>query len=620
MPVAHCPIPGCEYVTEDVEVAIVAALITAHSMVHAPGPSAKIERVKRPTIALAGTSEDWAYFLSRWTDYVAATKLEGRTKVVQLLECCDEPLRKDLTRTNGNTLTELTADQVLTAIKALAVREENTMVARVNLHNMKQDRDETVRSFGARIRGQAGVCKFYVKCANCASDVNYTDAILRDVLTKGLADPDIQLDLLGDSNQEMNLEDVFKFVEAKEAGKRSASKLLDSNAVAAASSSYRKLKHVNQPTPKDKTETCTYCGTRGHGKSSTSSVRRNECPAYGHICDLCNRNHHIESVCRSKDKPKLNRNINTFSKNSAVFDALCTVNDTFVNAFDDSCTLSESGVERALRINHHVYDKLSETWVKKRSASQAFVNVVATVSHDDYSALGFDLKNKCFISATIPAMADTGCQSCLTGLKVLNKLGLRESDLIPVTMNMHTATNVGIKIIGATILRLRATNDTGIPIETRQMTYVCDTTDRLFLSREACSALGIIPDAFPAVGAYAVNAVTVNPHPSPLATHPCDCPKRQMPPPPPTRMPFPGTSENLQRLKTFLLDHYSAITFNTCEHQPLPLMDTPPMKLMVDDTAEPIAHHTPIPVPIHWREGRFRPRCPFRRHRASPNR
>ena len=26
------------------------------------------------------------------------------------------------------------------------------------------------------------------------------------------------------------------------------------------------------------------------------------------------------------------------------------------------------------------------------------------------------------------------------------------------------------------------------------------------------------------------------------------------------------------------------------------------MKLMVDPNSEPVAHHTPIPVPIHWRE------------------
>ena len=25
-----------------------------------------------------------------------------------------------------------------------------------------------------------------------------------------------------------------------------------------------------------------------------------------------------------------------------------------------------------------------------------------------------------------------------------------------------------------------------------------------------------------------------------------------------------------------------------------------PMRLMVDTSAEPVAHHTPIPVPLHW--------------------
>ena len=87
---------------------------------------------------------------------------------------------------------------------------------------MRQDRDETIRSFGARIPGQAGVCKFSITCQNCQHDANYTEAILRDVLTRGMSDTEIQLDLLSDSNQDMTLEEAFKFIEAKEAGKRSA--------------------------------------------------------------------------------------------------------------------------------------------------------------------------------------------------------------------------------------------------------------------------------------------------------------------------------------------------------------------------------------------------------------
>ena len=68
-----------------------------------------------------------------------------------------KPLRKDLTRAAGGTLTNKTEAEVLAAIKTLAVREENIMVARVHLHNMRQDREEGVRGFGARLRGQAGV-------------------------------------------------------------------------------------------------------------------------------------------------------------------------------------------------------------------------------------------------------------------------------------------------------------------------------------------------------------------------------------------------------------------------------------------------------------------------------
>lgn len=70
------------------------------------------------------------------------------------------------------------------------------MVARVALHNVRHDRDEPVPNFSAKLRGQAGVCKFVMKFSNCNYEVNYTDTIVRDVLARGTADPDIQLDPL----------------------------------------------------------------------------------------------------------------------------------------------------------------------------------------------------------------------------------------------------------------------------------------------------------------------------------------------------------------------------------------------------------------------------------------
>lgn len=65
-----------------------------------------------------------------------ATKIKDKDLIIQLLECCDDTLRRDLTRATGKSLTNETEDNVLTAIRQLAVREENTMVARVTLNNM----------------------------------------------------------------------------------------------------------------------------------------------------------------------------------------------------------------------------------------------------------------------------------------------------------------------------------------------------------------------------------------------------------------------------------------------------------------------------------------------------
>ena len=40
----------------------------------------------------------------------------------------------------------------------------------------------------------------------------------------------------------------------------------------------------------------------------------------------------------------------------------------------------------------------------------------------------------------------------------------------------------------------------------------------------------------------------------------------------------------------------------TCTHQPLPMMEGPPLRLMIDSEAIPVACHTPVPVPLHWQE------------------
>ena len=63
---------------------------------------------------------------------------------------------------------------------------------------------------------------------------------------------------------------------------------------------------------------------------------------------------------------------------------------------------------------------------------------------------------------------------------------------------------------------------------------------------------------------------------------------------------MPLIDSNRLQLENFLPDTYGSSTFNTCPHQSLPHMTGPPMKLMIDSEAIPVAHHKANSVPLHF--------------------
>ena len=168
MEAVECPYPGCAYKTPaDLDPAVAAVVLSTHAITHNRATKAKPTPVKRPEISSGGTTEGWSYFITRWKTYSGAVQLSGQDTSIQLLECCDAKLRRDVTRNaiGPVALEDMTEEDLLRAIRALAVREENPKVARVALSRMTQDRGEPVRAFAARLRGQAEVCRFTKKCA-----------------------------------------------------------------------------------------------------------------------------------------------------------------------------------------------------------------------------------------------------------------------------------------------------------------------------------------------------------------------------------------------------------------------------------------------------------------------
>ena len=319
MPNIPCGYPGCTYTTGDLGTNAAAAALNSHTVWHANMQSmltpAKMEKVPRPTIDSSCTTEEWSYFESRWNEYKNATQLKQQDITSQLLACCTDPLRRDLYRTHGSQLGD-TEQKILSDIRNLTVQEENTMVARVTLSNMRQDDAEKIPQFIARLKVQANTCKYTAtsQCSGCQEQVthNYMDEMVRDVLIKGITDSDIRQDILGEMKQDMSLDQVTKYILAKLQAKQSASHLSGETTTGAVRSSHRRRKFQNtenfkQIPKKDSSATktyvtCKYCGETGHGKNLQFRPKVGVCPAIGHKCPKCNIFNHTAKVCRKNNE------------------------------------------------------------------------------------------------------------------------------------------------------------------------------------------------------------------------------------------------------------------------------------------------------------------------------
>ena len=90
-----CPFPDCALEADNDEAVVTAALLNIHATVHtatstAPATNTKADKLKRPSVSLAGTSEEWACFVTRWNEYKAGSKVTGTYVVTQLLQCGEE--------------------------------------------------------------------------------------------------------------------------------------------------------------------------------------------------------------------------------------------------------------------------------------------------------------------------------------------------------------------------------------------------------------------------------------------------------------------------------------------------------------------------------------------------
>ena len=204
------------------------------------------------------------------------------------------------------------------------------------------------------------------------------------------------------------------------------------------------------------------------------------------------------------------------------------------------------------------------------------LRLTVAVDGDAYSQLNLQRPPK--RSAAITAVADSDAQTCLMGMSILHKMGLRREHLTPVSKRILAANDEEVRVLGAIFVKVSGTGTRGQHMETSVMVYVTESTKRFYVSKSALVQLGVLGSHFPRIGAAV--AATASSETGEKSVHklaPCGCPRRDAPPGRPTSLSVQSSPANTDHMKTWLLKRYAASTFNMCPHQPLPAMAGPPM-------------------------------------------
>ena len=463
--------------------------------------SNKPEKFPRPEIKLDSTAEDWEEFSVTWSQYKAEYNLAGDGLIRQLVACCSEEMKQSLSRLTGGKQFTLSQTQLLAHMKNIAVRYQNPAVFVQQFLSLSQQQDEGVRHYLTRLRGLASRCNFTVRCEPCSTDLSYSDSVIRFKLIAGLCDEEIKEDILS-SQEDKNLEDTVKEIEAKESGKL-ARKTVGARAAAKvqAASETNETKVVNTGSCG---KSCGNCGRFGH--TSEPSDREKNCPAFNKSCNKCGKTGHFKDMCRSgrrtgkrtlsvREEEKLNTAFISEEKSYKPDDfKLMTVTFGEIAALQycmRKVTRELQSINK-VKIPHMLREDMK--WIVRRAESQPVIRLAVQVSTKSYTENNIKPPSAYrHRQADLEMLADTGSQAVIMGANQLGQLGLTVRDLMECEMSLSGVTNSSVQIVGALFVHVTGSDTQQKVWTTTQLCYVARGVDKMILSKEACRDLQSSP-------------------------------------------------------------------------------------------------------------------------------
>ena len=375
------------------------------------------------------------------------------------------------------------------------------------------------------------------------------------------------------------------------------------------------------------------------GNSRTNNPEENcqECGTQHPQCTACNGYHKCTTKCNSCQEMGHIKNCCPLSSNiSRLNDNIADSNNVIKHSThgdEDSIVFQfhiQSEEKQIVSQNLNEYNSLTITtelithmeWInnkfEKMKPQDAPVLKVScrllTTIHINY---GKTLTRNTSKDADVDGLADTGAQICTAGADFLTAMGIDVDFLVPTRMGVKGVASSKVTILGALFLQISAGGRV-----TQQLVYIASGARMLILSEKALLDLGVIPENFPSAGMFKPRSQAqqlkidlsrdyenasdhevneVKARAKAIVKNKCGCPLRTEVPPLPKSLPVEKPEQNCSLLSKWILIYYMSSAFNICPHQPSPEMSGPKLKIVTEPGATPVACHSPIPTPHHWK-------------------
>ena len=611
----------------------------------------KVKRPDRPIIEPDASDNDWALFMDSWERYKSMSRLSEAEDIRNELRaaCATEVNRLLFDFVGPDALHTASEQELLAHIKSVSVRGVHKEVHRQQFFKMMQAEEESITHYVARLKAQATLCEFKVECTSgtCNSQVSYAEDMISTQMVAGLRNQDHQTRVLAEAATLISFKQKFDRIMSLETTDTSTSKLnipiTSPSTGAAQQSAYQRQKqsrkenrNVNTPQTNEEAKVCNGCGRNSHGTGK--SMARKDCPAINQNCLNCGIKGHFKRVCRQLKKTATNEGSSNAAQLDEDISFMFVANSSKQNSqrrklqrrrkkaiqrdlaerkfthTEDSKFAAQlrqenrkhwsgsrvASNQNKIVIPHGVWK--GDEFHKQAPAKSPMLPITVTImnaAHQKFGRRWVGSHKEIHHPKSMKACADTGAQTCTSGPEILELLKCPDNYLVPTSHKIHGITDTDLDILGAILLRIDCEGRS-----TRQIVYVSSNTTGLFLSETALKDLGVLSHDFPKGNSFpmSVRSSSATCENTSDGMAPCGCPTRAATPALPSEIPFEGIKENRGKLEKWILGHFASSAFNRCPHQPLQAMTGKPLDVTFKPDASPVAAHSPIPVPHHWKK------------------